>query len=171
MTETTRTGGARPPRESRGTYNNQIGIYDALAYMPLDSQPNGYRKETQMRRANSLLNRGDKVFIVERRLFDQDLKRHFVGEVEVCTEIGFRARGYPFFYHPSAQKYVRKAKPRTRLFPFDGNLIINVLPREVDVESVNYLMTEIGTTLTDRKSFELDVSDPDQKAPPAKPGP
>lgn len=124
-----------------------------------------------MRRADSLLSRGDKVFIVERRLFEQDLKRHFVGEVEVCTDVGFRARGYPFFYHPTAQNYVRKSKPRTRVFPFYGNLIINVLPRDCDVESVNYVASDIGTTLTDRKSFELDVSDPDQKAQPPKPGP
>jgi len=122
-----------------------------------------------MRRREILLSRGDKVFIVERRLFDQDLRRHFVGEVEACTEVAFRAKGYPFFYHPTTQNYVRKSKPRTRIFPFNGNLIINVLPRDCDVESVNYLASEMGTTLTDRKSFELDVSDPDQKGHPARP--
>lgn len=132
---------------------------------------NSFWKETWMRRADSVLSRGDKVFIVERRLFDQDLRRHFVGEVEACTDIGFRAVGYPFFYHPTAQSYVRKPKPRTRVFPFNGNIIINVLPRDCDVESVNYVATEIGTTLTDRKSFEMDVSDPDQKAHATKPGP
>jgi hypothetical protein len=121
-------------------------------------------------RREPLLHRGDKVFIVERRLFDQDLKRHFVGEVEACTDVGFRARGYPFFYHPTAQTYVRKPSPRTRIFPFDGNLIINVLPKDCDVESINYIASEIGTTLTDRKSFEMDVSDPDQKGLATKPG-
>jgi hypothetical protein len=141
--------------------------------------PNGFRlasgkihrfwKDADMRRADMLLNRGDKVFIVERRLFEQDLKRHFVGEVEVCTDIGFRAKGYPFFYHPTAQTYVRKPKPRSRVFPFQGYLIINVLPRDCDVESVNYVASEIGTTLTDRKSFEMDISDPDQKGHPPRP--
>lgn len=121
-------------------------------------------------RREPLLHRGDKVFIVERRLFDQDLRRHFVGEVEACTDVGFRARGYPFFYHPTAQTYVRKPSPRTRIFPFDGNLIINVLPKDCDVESINYIASEIGTTLTDRKSFEMDVSDPDQKGLATKPG-
>jgi len=147
------------------------GISFVEGLTPPRGKINPFRKETQMRRANSLLNRGDKVFIVERRLFDQDLRRHFVGEVEACTDVGFRAKGYPFFYHPTAQSYVRKAKPRTRLFPFHGNLIINVLPRDCDVESVNYLATEVGTTLTDRKSFEMDVSDPEQKGPPSKPAP
>jgi hypothetical protein len=121
-------------------------------------------------RREPLLHRGDKVFIVERRLFDQDLRRHFVGEVEACTDVGFRARGYPFFYHPTAQNYVRKPSPRTRIFPFDGNLIINVLPKDCDVGSINYIASEIGTTLTDRKSFEMDVSDPDQKGLATKPG-
>lgn len=116
-----------------------------------------------MRRGEPLLHRGDKVFIVDRRLFEQDLKRHFVGEVEACTDVGFRAKGYPFFYHPTAQNFVRKPKPRTRVFPFDGYLIINILPRDCDIESVNYLASEVGTTLTDRKSFEMDVSDPDQR--------
>lgn len=118
-----------------------------------------------LRRTEPLLHRGDKVFIVERRLFEQDLRRHFVGEVAACTDVGFRAKGYPFFYHPAAQNYVRKPKPRTRVFAFDGHIIINVLPRDCDVESVNYLATESGTTLTDRKSFEMDVSDPDHRTP------
>lgn len=124
-----------------------------------------------MRRGEPLLHRGDKVFIVERRLFEQDLRRHFVGEVEACTDVGFRAKGYPFFYHPTAQNYVRKPKPRSRIFPFDGNLIINILPRDCDVESINYLASEVGTTLTDQKSFEMDVSDPDQRTHTTQPGP
>jgi hypothetical protein len=55
------------------------------------------------------------------------------------------------------------------VFPFQGYLIINVLPRDCDVESVNYVASEIGTTLTDRKSFEMDISDPDQKGHPPRP--
>ena len=107
-----------------------------------------------------LLKRGEKVFVVERRLFEKDLRRHFVGEVEVCTASGFRATGYPFYYHASAKNYVRKQQPRTRLFSFHSNLIINLLPHDCDIESVNYITSGQGTVLTDQNSLRIDISDP-----------
>ena len=106
-----------------------------------------------------LLQPGEKVFVVERRLFDEDLRRHFVGEVEVCTEVGFRARGYPFLHHPPEGKFVRKNNPRTRLFSFHNNLIINVLPESCNIEGVSHVKTEGGTILTDDETFKMDVSE------------
>ena len=116
-----------------------------------------------MFRSDALLKPGEKIFVVERRLFKDDLRRHFVGEVELCTNVGFRAKGYPFYYHEAERSYVRKARPRTRAFTFNSNLIIYLLPRDSDIESVNYVATEKKLTLTDRRSFELDVSDPDHR--------
>ncbi len=112
---------------------------------------------------DTLLQRGEKIFVVERRLFKEDLKRHFVGEIEFCTQMGFRTKGYPFYYHATAQNYLRKPKQRTRTFLFQSNLIIYLLPKDCDIESVNYVATERSITLTDRQTFELDVTDPDHK--------
>jgi hypothetical protein len=112
-----------------------------------------------MSTADRLLQTGGKVFVVERRLFDGDLRRHFVGEVEVCTEAGFRARGYPFLHHSPVGNFVRKNNPRTRLFSFHDNLIINVLPEDCHIESVSHVHTEDGTILTDDKTFKMDVSE------------
>ena len=117
-----------------------------------------------MDQENRLLKPGEKVFVVERRLFHEDLRRHFVGEVEISADAGFRARGYPFYYHATAKGFVRKTKPRTRLFSFHSPLVINLLPEDSDIESVNYIASEQGTTLTDHKTFKLDVTDPDQRS-------
>jgi len=112
-----------------------------------------------MSTADLLLQTGEKVFVVDRRLFDDDLRRHFVGEVEVCTEVGFRVRGYPFFHNSSVGNFVRKSNPRTRLFSFHNHLIINVLPQDCDIEKTEHVLTNEGTILTDNKTFRMDVSE------------
>ena len=112
-----------------------------------------------MSTSERLLQPGEKVFVVERRLFGEDLRRHFVGEVEACTEVGFRARGYPFLHHSSVGNFVRNDNPRTRLFSFHNNLIINVLPESCRIAGVSHVRTEYGTILTDDKTFEMDISE------------
>ena len=36
---------------------------------------------------------GEIVHVIERRLFVGDVRRHFVGEVELCTDCALRVRG------------------------------------------------------------------------------
>jgi hypothetical protein len=116
-----------------------------------------------MSETDLLLTPGDKIFVLERRLYKEDLKRHFVGEVHTCTGVGFRASGYPFYYHEPAQRFVRKPSPRLRIFTFHSNLIIYLLPKHSDIDSVGYIAKEKKLILTDERSFELDVTDPEQR--------
>ena len=44
-----------------------------------------------------ILQPGEKVHVVERRSFDTDIRRHFVGAVEDVDISAFRATGYAFF--------------------------------------------------------------------------
>ena len=41
-----------------------------------------------------ILEQGEKVHIVERRYFTDDVRRHLVGEVIQCTEQAIRLEGY-----------------------------------------------------------------------------
>lgn len=45
-----------------------------------------------------VIGKGEKVFIVTRRLFDGDLRRHFAGEVQEATDTVIRVRGFVFVY-------------------------------------------------------------------------
>lgn len=102
---------------------------------------------------------GDKVHIIERRLFDGDVRRHFVGLVEDAEGRAMRVKGYTFVYDASATTYVRSATQRTRIFPIGASgLIINVIPDEVDIEMVRY---DSGDRLvvTDGAAFSLDINE------------
>lgn len=100
------------------------------------------------------------VHIIERRLFPDDVRRHFVGKVEAASKGCIRLRGFLFVYDTSASTFLRKPELRTRLFRLDNRIIVNVLPREVSVEEVRYSRDEEGNlSLTDGRELDLDVSE------------
>lgn len=41
-----------------------------------------------------LLKQNEKLHIVERRLFNDDLRRHFIGEVVECSDSAVRVTGF-----------------------------------------------------------------------------
>jgi hypothetical protein len=110
-----------------------------------------------------LLSVGEKIHIVTRLLFENDVRRHFVGEVEAATESIARIRGYAFVFEFDSNMYrfVRRPELRVRLVSLaDGNNVINIIPREVDLEDLQYDSSPGKTkhvVITDGKSFSLDV--------------
>ena len=108
-----------------------------------------------------VLTKGEKVFVISRRRFETDLRRHFVGEVEAASETTMRVRGYAFVFDESINDFVRRDQPRIRIFSLtDAGLTIIVLPGEVDPEQVRYAF-EGGNMriITDEKSFKMNVSE------------
>ena len=103
---------------------------------------------------------GEKVHIITRRIFADDLRRHFVG---LCTHVNdnhARVEGYAFVFDASRNEYQRKPELRTRVFSLVGaGLIITVLPGEVDVAALKYSVSNGRLVLTDAGSFELDINE------------
>ncbi|MBN1810098.1 MAG: hypothetical protein JW909_13610 [Planctomycetes bacterium] len=107
-----------------------------------------------------LLGMGDKVHIVMRRLFEGDLRRHFVGEVKEATEFAMVVKGYPFVYNAALGQWERKPELRVRYFSLSDNLImVNVIPRTVDIEAVRYLFVKGRLIVTDEAEFQLDIQE------------
>ena len=108
-----------------------------------------------------ILENGDKIFIVTRRLFEKDLRRHFVGEVHEATDMAVRIKGFAFIYDEQSAIFVRREEVRTRIFSLiDAGCIINVLPRDVVVEDIRYQTNDKNQrTITDGKSFKMNVSE------------
>lgn len=107
-----------------------------------------------------LMKPGELVHVIERRNFSDDVRRHFVGEVEACNKQAFRVNGYLFVYDTSAGAFARKPELRTRIIPLDNRVIINILPAETTLEAVRYSHDAEGNlTLTDGSGWELDVSE------------
>ena len=61
-----------------------------------------------------ILSAGDKVFIVTRRHFEGDTRRHFVGEVAACTENSVRVTGHAYIAN-GKNGFDRKPEERTRI--------------------------------------------------------
>ena len=108
-----------------------------------------------------MLLKGEKVFVVTRRLFEKDLRRHFVGEVREVSGGAVRVQGYMFLFDESRNEFVRRDDLRTQIFSLiDATLVINVLPTDVVLEAIRYRVDQSNhLVLTDGKSFKMDVNE------------
>ena len=103
---------------------------------------------------------GDKLHIVTRRLFHEDVRRHFVGEVVAVTGYLVEVRGYPFVFNTAINEYQKIPETRTRVFSLgDSGHIVNLIPRDVDIDAVAYRATEPGLVVTDGQSFSMAINE------------
>jgi hypothetical protein len=111
--------------------------------------------------AAMLLRKGEKIHVVERRRFDTDLRRHFIGEIIEIAESGVRVCGYTFVFDLGKNEYLRKPEFRTRIISlFDSDNIVNVLPENAKIEKAVYTLSkENNLTVTDRETFSLDINE------------
>ena len=107
-----------------------------------------------------LLDIGDKVHVIERRMFDSDVRRRFFGVVERVDASTMRRTGYVHVYDSSSSTYVRCLEPRTRVIPLVASgLVINVAPHETNVEDVQYVERDGRLIVTDGGSFSFDINE------------
>ena len=107
-----------------------------------------------------ILARGEKVHIVERRYFADDVRRHVAGEVLECTDHAIRLRAYVWVFDNAQGRFVKKPSSRERVVCMDSRLIINVLPPEADLEAIQYIADPLnGLQVTDEKSFSLEITE------------
>ena len=87
----------------------------------------------------ALLNPGEKVHVIERRLFDGDARRHFVGEVDAATDVAVRVTGYTFVCNPMTGNFDRREPARTRIIPLGASgVVVYVIPEQIEIEQVRY---------------------------------
>jgi len=108
-----------------------------------------------------MLSIGEKIFVIIRRLFESDLRVHFIGEVQDVSETAVRVQGYSFVYDNPSNEFVRREDLRTRIFPMiDAGIVMNVVPGEVILEEVRYSSNDKHQrVITDDKAFEMTVSE------------
>jgi hypothetical protein len=108
-----------------------------------------------------LINPGEKLHIIKRRLFETDVRRHFAGEVTSATENAVRLVGFAFVFDSARNEFVKRPELRTRIVALtSGSHIINILPQEVQIEALHYqLSPERHLVITDGKNFSLDINE------------
>lgn len=110
--------------------------------------------------SESIVRIGDKLHIITRRLFERDIRRHFVGEVKDVSQDLCEVRGYAFVFNSATNEYKRRQDTRTRLLALgEAGLIVHKIPQEVAIESIEYRFLEKRLVITDRKDFILDINE------------
>jgi hypothetical protein len=102
---------------------------------------------------------GDRVVVVDKRLFKDDNTRIFVGLVDEVDGEMLRVRG--FGYHVSPYEVAgmeRRGEERVRLISLAAGDVIYVLPREQDIAKLQLKRSPKSMSLTDGK-FAMDLSD------------
>lgn len=107
-----------------------------------------------------MLVNGEKLHIITRRLFETDLRRHFVGEILDVSGAVIWVRGYAFVFDEFTKQFERHEELRTNIFPFiDAGLVITLLPKESLLEEIRYIFESNQRFITDGKTFKFNVTE------------
>jgi hypothetical protein len=105
------------------------------------------------------ISEGDRIAVIDRKLFRDDNTRIFVGVVQEVGQGVLSARGWAFHISPYEVTGVeRRGEERLRLLSFSSNDIIYLLPRDQDISRLQLRRSPKSMTLTDGK-FAMDLSD------------
>lgn len=108
-----------------------------------------------------IIEKGEIVHIITRRLFEGDLRRHFIGEVLNAEGSMVRIEGYAFIYDTTKNDFMRKPGKRVRIFDLaESAYIVCIIPDNVVIHDLHYKLSDHKTMIcTDGKSFQLDISE------------
>ena len=108
-----------------------------------------------------ILNQGEKIHLIVRRQFENDLRRHFVGEVKAATETAVRIESYMFVFDPVKNEYAKRPEMRTKVISLvDNGNIITVIPSHVDLSALRYEMSAAKRlVVSNGKDFSLDINE------------
>lgn len=102
---------------------------------------------------------GDRMVIIDRRLFRDDNTRIFVGVVEEFDEGVIRSRGFTFHVSPyEVGGSERRGEERLRVISLAAGDIIFLLPRDQDLSRLQLKRSPKAMSLTDGQ-FAMDLSD------------
>lgn len=110
--------------------------------------------------SDAVIEVGEKVHVVMRRHFREDIRRHFAGTVTAVSGGLIRVQGYTFICSPVGLDCRRLPGLRTRLFGLhDSGFIVNVLPPDVTIDRLRYEAKGGVLMVTDAAGFSLEVNE------------
>jgi hypothetical protein len=107
-----------------------------------------------------ILEKGEKIHVIHRRHFQEEARRHFIGVVDGYESGVARVTGYIYSVDRAKFSFVKRPELRTRIVSLvSGDLFINVIPSEVDLEKVVYKQEDRVVRVTDGTDWHLDLSE------------
>lgn len=117
-------------------------------------------REERARLLGRVIEIGEKVHVITRRIFKEDVRRHFAGTVTAVSEPLIRVEGYAFIFNPVTLDYALRPEFRIRVFGIgDSNEIINVIPQASILERMRYELMNGRLVVTDGISVALDINE------------
>ena len=108
--------------------------------------------------SDSVVAVGDKLHVVTRRFFEDDVRRHFAGEVTMVAGGLCEIRGHSFVYDGGTNEFVRRMQARTRVFSLgEAGHIVTRIPSDVPIDALEYRYFEGRLAVTDGGDFVLDI--------------
>ena len=109
-----------------------------------------------------VLEHGDAVLLVHRRLFESDQPRYFIGTVDDYADGVATVTGETWVRDPYSDEAIRKGGERTKVVSVSsGSLIVYLLPAEVDLSTLR-IESHAPTNavwLADTTGFRMDLSE------------
>ena len=106
------------------------------------------------------ISEGDRVLIIDRKLYKEDNMRLFVGVVETRDETSIRVKGYPFHLNPyEISGSERHGELRVRIVSLIAGDLIYVMARDLDVAKLQLRRSPKSLILTDGGTMSLDLSE------------
>lgn len=104
---------------------------------------------------------GDKVHLIYRALYENAIRRHFVGEVAATDGALCRIVGHAYIYDEQEGTYTRRPERRTTIANVaESGYIVNIIGADVDLDKVSYrYIGEVGLVVTDGKDFTLNINE------------
>jgi hypothetical protein len=108
-----------------------------------------------------IVSKDEKLHIVLRRRFDEDVRRHFIGIVQEAEGATVRFEGYLFVFDTSTNEFVKRPDKRYSIFDLAAEgYLVSILPDSVILDELMYKVNSKGTLVcTDDKSVSLEISE------------
>ena len=108
-----------------------------------------------------IIEKGNKVHVIYRSLYENSTRRHFIGEVVAAEGSLCRLEGYVFVLDTELDVFKKKAEKRITIFDLaESGYVVNVIDSNVILEDVTYkYLQDIGRVATDGKGFTLDINE------------
>jgi hypothetical protein len=109
---------------------------------------------------STILKVGENIHVIHRKLYEGDIHRHFVGVVQACEGALVRVKGNLFAMDAKTNQFMKRDSPRTRIISLDsGEVIVNVLPEQVDIDQISYKPRPGGGfQVTDGSAWHFDIT-------------
>ncbi len=103
---------------------------------------------------------GDKILVIDRKIFHDDNTRFFIGVVEEYDDGVVRVRGYPFHLSPYEVTGIeRHGEERVRVIAIAGDILLYLLPRETEVGKVQLRRSPKSLQMTDGAAVTVDLTE------------